>query len=287
MAPQTAGTEMATQAERAKRRTERILLRIPVEVQGTGADGKPFREKTFTVAINRHGARIALNADVNPESRVTVTNLQNQLACPFRVVARVGKSLSEAPEWGMECLEPGLNFWGIFFPEKSQTPAERELIDSLLECSLCRSRELAQLTLEQYQTVTTHRSLSRGCGGCGAITEWAFAVVEAERPAKGQATENIPQPASAPPVEQRRAKRMTVKLPVRIRLEEVGETENLSSSGICFSAALMLRVGDWVGLTVGLGAGGDQREVPGRVVWRREIEGTNRALYGVQLEDES
>ena len=103
---------------RSRRRTERILLRIPIEVKGTRADGTPFRERTYTVAVNRYGARVAMSNELELESRLTITNLQNKLTAPFRVVGRVGKSLSEAPEWGVECLEPNINFWGIFFPEK-------------------------------------------------------------------------------------------------------------------------------------------------------------------------
>jgi len=102
-------------AER-RRRTERVLLQIPIEVKGTDAAGRPFKEKTHTLVINRHGARIALKTSVLPEARLIITNRQSAMTCPFRVVGRTGKSLGEGPEWGVECLEPGVNFWGIFFP---------------------------------------------------------------------------------------------------------------------------------------------------------------------------
>jgi hypothetical protein len=269
-----------------RRRTERILLRIPIEVKGTDADGKAFKEKTYTLAINRHGARVALNSPLEPEAQVTITNLQNKLSCPFRVVARVGKSLGEGPEWGMECLQPQLNFWGIFFPEKLVRPGQPEVIDTLLECSVCHCRELAQLTLEQYQTIITHPSLSRDCQQCGVITEWKFGYVEGGRGAAAQVSEHSSSATQTALAERRRAKRVPVKMPVRIRLEEIGQTENLSTSGVCFSSDLVLRVGDRVQLTVGYDPKGSQKEVPAHVVWRRPFEGTKRALYGVQLEED-
>lgn len=276
--------DTSSSVEQWKRRSARILLRIPIEVKGTGTDGKPFQETTYTLAVNRHGARIALKNGVQPAAQVSVTNLQNRVTCPFRVVGRVTKSLGEGPEWGVECLEPERNFWGIFFPEKTKGPPKEEVIDALLECSTCHSREMAQLTLEKYQSLSTHQSLSRGCPECGAITEWKFGFIEGEREEAVCAPSASAGPASAESAERRRAKRVTVKVPVRIRLEEIGQTENLSNSGVCFTSDLMLRVGDRVQLTVGYTPEGQQQEVPARVVWRQELEGANRALYGVQLE---
>jgi hypothetical protein len=278
-------------SEERKRRSERVLLRIPIEVTGTDAEGKPFREKTFTLVINRHGARIALKAAVQPEARITITNRQMARSSPFRVVGRTSKSLGEGPEWGVECLEPGVNFWGISFPEKVTAPAPQEVVDALLECVACGSRELAQLTLEEYRTVITRGLVRRECPECGEVTEWKLGFAEAEP------EEAIPaQPSAAAtssPVEagaeRRRARRLTVKLPVRIRLqdgsEEVARTENLSKTGVCFSAALQIRPQDRILLTVGYTPGGPEEEIPARVVWRREIEGGGKALYGVRLEE--
>jgi hypothetical protein len=287
-------SENATpKTEERKRRSERVLLRIPIEVKGTDAEGKPFTEKTFTLVINRHGARIALKTAVQPEARITITNRQMARSSPFRVVGRTSKSLGEGPEWGVECLEPGVNFWGISFPEKVTAPAPQELVDALVECVACGSRELAQLTLEEYRTVITRGLVRRDCPGCGEMTEWRFGFAEA---GPEEAVPAQPSAAAAPsPVaagaERRRAKRLTVKLPVRIRLqdgsEEVTRTENLSKTGVCFSSALLIRPQDRILLTVGYTPGGSEEEIPARVAWRREMEGGGRALYGVRLEEDT
>ena len=287
-------TENVTpKTEERKRRSERVLLRIPIEVKGTDADGNPFTEKTFTLVINRHGARIALKTPLQSEARITITNRQRAMSSAFRVVGRTSKSLGEGPEWGVECLDPGVDFWGISFPEKVAAPAAQEVIDALVECVACGSRELAQLSLEEYRTVITRGLVRRGCPECGDTTEWRFGFAEAEPeeviPTQPSASA-APSPAAAG-AERRRAKRLTVKLPVRIRLqdgsEEVARTENLSRTGVCFSSTLLIRPQDRILLTVGYTPGGSEEEVPARLVWRREIEGGGKALYGVRLEGSS
>ncbi|MGD0920393.1 MAG: PilZ domain-containing protein [Terriglobia bacterium] len=284
--------DVTPKSEERKRRSERVLLRIPIEVKGTDAEGKPFTEKTHTLVINRHGARIGLKAPLKPEARVTITNRQSAMSCPFRVVGRTGKCLGEGPEWGVECLEPGVNFWGISFPDKAAEPTAQEGIDALVECAMCRFRELAQLTLEEYRSMITQGSVHRDCPECGAETEWRFGFAEAEPEEALPAQPSASAPAS-PAVEgeeRRRAKRLTIKLPVRIRLqdgsEEVARTENLSKTGVCFSSSLMIRPEDRVFLTVGYTPGGSEEEVAARLVWRREIEAGATALYGVRLEEE-
>jgi len=107
-----------------RRRSERVLLRIPIEVRGTNPEGKPFTEKTTTLVINRHGARISLKTPVRPQDQITITNLQNAMSCPFRVVRERDQSLGEGPECGVECLSPEINFWGILFPEQAERPAK-------------------------------------------------------------------------------------------------------------------------------------------------------------------
>jgi hypothetical protein len=283
--------QVTSKTEEHKRRSERVLLRIPIEVKGTNAEGKPFTEKTFTLVINRHGARIALKTPVEAEARVIITNRQSATSCPFRVVGRTSKSLGEGPEWGVECLQPGVNFWGISFPEKVAAPAAQEVIDALVECAACSSRELAQLTLEEYRTIITQGSVRRDCPECGGVTDWKFGFAEAEpeEVIPGQPSAPAATSPAAEGAERRRAKRLTIKLPVRIRLqdgsEEVARTENLSKTGVCFSSRLRIRPQDRILLTVGYTPGGSEEEVPARLAWRREIESGGTALYGVRLEE--
>jgi PilZ domain-containing protein len=282
-----------SRGEESQRRSERVLLRLPIEVKGIGANGRPFTENTHTLVVNRNGARIHLRHTPRPNDQLTITNKRTETSCPFRVVRQAPDTLGEGPEWGVECLDPNLNFWGINFPTKTLAPADQEAIDALLECSVCRFRELAQLTLDSYRTLITHSALARECGKCGSRTTWVFSFVEAE-PEEAVAQDPAPAPTTAPEtaatgIERRRAKRVTVKMPIRIRLEdrreEVARTENLSTTGVCFASTLAMKEGESIRLTVGYDPGKNEKEILARVVWRKRIEGTHRALYGVHLEE--
>jgi len=68
-----------------QRRSERILLKIPVQVEGLDVHGKSFMERTFTISINRHGAFIWLRSSPRPGDPIAVTNMGTRQSCRFRL----------------------------------------------------------------------------------------------------------------------------------------------------------------------------------------------------------
>ena len=274
----------------AQRRTERVLIQIPIEVKGDDAEGRSFRETTRTVVINRDGARIAMRTSLRRDSRITITNLQTSKTCAFRVVSRVPKAIGMDPEWGVECLDPKANFWGIVFPNKIPPPPPKE-VDVLLECTVCRTRELAQLPLASYRKLVEKSLIPLQCAACNDSTDWRMCFIEEESgsigaPAKAERTRL--RPAG---IERRRSKRLTAKLPLRLRkaggVEEITRTENLSKTGVCFYSKLEILTGEKINLTVGYAEGSAGNEVQARVVWGRAVGGNEQFLYGAQLEGNS
>ena len=272
------------------RRSERVLLRIPIEVSGVGTDRSPFQEKTHTLVINRHGARISLKSPVKKGDEITITDLKSEKSLQFRVVERAGGSLGEGPEWGVECVKPDTHLWGVFFPEKAATPSEQDRIDALLECTKCKSREMARLTAAQFKTIATHSILRRQCLQCGTLTEWRFGFVEEE------GSEPIPvQPETPAPThkgggpERRRDKRVAAKLPLRVRVEdgdeEITRTENISKSGACFASELAMKQGDRVFLTIGYTPEINMPEMAARVLWVRDMGEKEKDFYGVRFDE--
>jgi len=279
------GTETVSPAEQLKRRSQRLMLRIPIEVTGIGPDGVPFKEKTHTLTVNRHGAAITLMTPIRVQSILTITNTTNQRAFSFTVVTRIEKSTTGVPEWGVESAALDPNFWGINFPDDSAKSGQGENVDVVLECQRCRSRFMSQITPEQFKSLSSQSGLRRPCSKCAVTTDWTVTLSRGEfRGAAASRAGGLPSPASGG-VDVRRANRVTIKLPVRIRMEDVGETENISKTGVCFTTTLEMMIGDRIRLTVGYSPGSDAKEVSARIVWKRRAPGERRAFYGAELEE--
>lgn len=278
-----------TSKSQVRRRTKRPQLRIAIEVAGKNADGRTFTENTYTLVVNRNGARIALKNLLKPGERITITNLQREETCPFRVVERVDTVDTESREWGVECLEPQRNFWGVHFPEESQQTRQSEDIDVLIECGACHAREMAELSMEQYRELSENSALTRPCAQCGGDTPWEFGFAEiVVTDARSTLSVEPTSAISAPKGEERRqAKRFVAMLPLRLRTrdgkEETTRTENLSKLGLCFLSDLDIQEGDVVHLSVGP-IEEDKKELPARVSWHRRLTHAGRSLYGVRLE---
>jgi hypothetical protein len=272
------------------RRSERVLLRIPIRVEGRDNSGKAFDETTYTLVINRSGGLIVVSHPLQPGAVLKITNLKNQISSSFQVTMAATRSLSGSPEWGVKCLDPGLDIWGVHFPTRAEEPLPADVVQVLLECQECFSREMAALTVQQYRKLAAQSSLPRPCPKCSATRDWRFGFVEAE---VEEVLPRVPAPSAsglAPrgEAETRREKRLTVKLPLGVRLpdgsEETSTTENISKSGLCFACSLEMRVGERVFVRVGLNSSEELRDIPARVMWRRPAKEKGRAYYGVKLE---
>jgi len=283
---------MPDQTFETLRRSERALLRIPIRVEGKDAEGDAFHEITYTLVVNQSGGLIVVSHLLPAGAVIKITNLNNQISCFFQVVMRSARSLSGVPEWGVKCLDPEIEIWGIHFPSKAEETADTGLIHVLLECCECSAREMAPLTVEQYRRLVTHSTLPRPCPRCDFPRDWRFAVIDIgpERPAPGLPAISISDLATQREVERRQEKRLAVKLPLGVRLPEGNEdtttTENISKSGLCFATNLELRVGEKVYVRVGLDSPEEPHDIPARIMWRRPAEDKGRAFYGAKLERE-
>jgi len=283
---------MPDQTFETQRKSERALLRIPIRVEGKDAEGDAFNETTYTLVVNQSGGLIVVSHLLQPGAVIKITNLNTQVVCFFQVVMRSARSLSGTPEWGVKCLDPNIEIWGVHFPSKTEEPADASLIHVLLECCECTAREMTPLTVEQYRRLVEHTTLPRPCPRCDFPRDWRFAVIEIgpDRPAPGLPAGSISELAEQREIEQRQEKRLAVKLPLGIRLPDGGEdtttTENISKTGVCFATDLELRVGERIYVRVGLGSPDEQRDIPARVMWRRPAQDKGRAFYGAKLERE-
>ena len=104
-----------------RRRSQRVLMKIPVQVTGQVGVGSPFEEETFTLAISAHGALIAIAAPVYRGQRFTLSNVQTKAALEC-VVVHVDRFPGQQTQVGVEFMLPNPTFWHVAFPPKDWTP---------------------------------------------------------------------------------------------------------------------------------------------------------------------
>ena len=91
--------------------------------------------------------------------------------------------------------------------------------------------------------------------------------------------------------EQRRHRRVSLRLPVLVRDYyggvEITKSENVSKGGFCFISEKNHVVGEGVLVACPYSASEQSIEVRAKIVRRTEIKGSTRKIYGVRYEQQS
>jgi hypothetical protein len=109
-----------------RRRSQRVLLRIPVQVIGRGPDKKPVSELTQTAVVNAHGALIYLSLKVTVGQVIILKNPETNEEQLCRV-ARADPAPDGRSEVGIEFVKPAPNFWRVAFPPSDWKPHTPEI----------------------------------------------------------------------------------------------------------------------------------------------------------------
>lgn len=104
-----------------RRRSQRVLMSVPVRVSAQGGPASPFDEDTRTRAISAHGALILVSSQVYRGQRLTLSNLQTKAALEC-IVAHINRRQSDQPQVGVEFILPNPMFWHVAFPPRDWTP---------------------------------------------------------------------------------------------------------------------------------------------------------------------
>ena len=105
----------------ALRRSDRVLLDVPVVLLGESADHKSFREETFTVTVSAHGALLMLQTKVKLGQKVTLANPGNWDERAAHV-AYVGGDHAGLAQVGIEFDQPAPQFWPVSSPPANWNP---------------------------------------------------------------------------------------------------------------------------------------------------------------------
>lgn len=116
------GAPLATQKEKqnwitdpGRRRSMRVLLSVPISVNGKTVQNQDFSEETRTLVVNAHGALISLAAPVVANQTIFVSNNATQETEECRIVY-LGNTQAGKAQMGVEFLSPSPTFWQIDFP---------------------------------------------------------------------------------------------------------------------------------------------------------------------------
>ncbi len=110
-----------------QRRSERILLDVPVVICGESAEHPTFREETFTVTVSAHGALLMLAAKVRLGQKLIVMNPQNWDE-RSATVAYLGPDRAGLAQVAVEFAEPSPQFWAVDLP-----PADWQLGKQMIQ----------------------------------------------------------------------------------------------------------------------------------------------------------
>jgi len=274
-----------------KRRSDRVMLTIPLVVQATDVKGHLFKDDARTITLNRHGARIQTSRPLRVGQTIRLVNLVGHREAEFRVVGPISPLTEKGGEWGVEYLDPRENIWGIQFPPRGD--AEGTDSKALLECRNCHAVALLRVSLVEVEVLQTSGILSKPCQNCQAATPWGYAEKQlamagppSEATMMAEAQAELRAAGTGP--EQRRHRRIALQFPVLIRDYyggvEISKSENISKGGFCFVSEKTYHVGGGIMVVCPYNTGGQNIEMRARIVRRQAVEGTNRKVYGVRYE---
>lgn len=155
------------------RRSGRIPKQIAITLIGSDMEGRVFSERTKTVLLSRHGAGIISTYKLAAEQELVIRSEESRKEIEARVVGQIGSD-GDTFIYGIAFLDRETNFWGIDFPGLSE--AEKRASQTLLECSNCRAREIADHSDLASDVMAINDSIVRYCQKCGSSTIWKHAV---------------------------------------------------------------------------------------------------------------
>jgi hypothetical protein len=252
-----------------KRRSERVHVRLQLNVRGIDAAGAAFVEQAHTVQVNRGGAVIRIQRQLAPGAKLVLarpgTEGQPEEAA-VRIVDRMGSD-PDGERYSVAFEGSGTRLWGISFSHPAGNA--EAIVRLLLECSRCDGREVAWLDGMQLQDLESARMVARACSTCGAPTLWRHAPEELSE-SRPPATP----PASPSPADKRK-KRIASRVNVCLRragsVDEVAVCEDLSVGGLCFRSRKRFAKGERVEVAVPYIKGISNIFVPARIVHVTEV----------------
>jgi hypothetical protein len=251
--------------------------------------GREFEAEARTVILNRHGARIQLQRVLKAGQTVRLVNLVNHRMADFRVVGATEPYSEKGGEYAVAKLNPDINVWGIQFPPPSES--EVTTPKALVECRVCHTVALLRLTLVEVEVLESAGIFSRQCDKCRQPTPWGHAETQVAMESPPGEEEMFRDAQAEPAISdanRRQHRRVSLQLPILVRDyyggAEITKTENVSKGGFCFASEKTYQLGEAVMVICPYDPAGQNIEIRSTMARKREIEGTNKKIYGLRYE---
>lgn len=105
-----------------RRRSERVMLQIPITVLTESLEHEAMREETQTMVVNAHGGLVKLTMEVLPGQPIVLKHPRSGVEAVARVV-RVENPPGGFTAVSFEFLEVSPHFWPVDFPPADWTAA--------------------------------------------------------------------------------------------------------------------------------------------------------------------
>jgi PilZ domain len=276
----------------ALRRSDRVSLTLLLEASGRDIHGHEFKDPSRTLLINRTGAVIILDRELAPDQRIHIRRqapTEGHRESDVRVVGQFGRQKDGYP-YGIEILEDQKDLWGIEFPPV--TESSDAVARMLLECSYCRSREVAYLNEIELQGFEANRGIARHCKSCAVPSIWTQAAHEDEKKMAARAARvrkaSEATSAAKPEVEHRERQRLRFKtrLSACIRQanadDELAVCEDISAIGMCFRSKRRYEVDAPVEVAVPYSPDAANIFLAARIVYAEEMPKAGLFRHGTE-----
>ena len=100
------------------RRSQRVLLDVPLVVRGESAERETFQEQTFTIVVSAHGALMVLATKVAIGQTLVLMNPETWDEREGRV-AYLGPPYGGLAQVAIEFAQPAPEFWPLGSPPDS------------------------------------------------------------------------------------------------------------------------------------------------------------------------
>ena len=275
----------------ALRRSDRVSLTLLLEASGRDRHGQEFKDPSRTLLINRTGAVIVLDRELTPDQRIHLRRQapsEGHRESDARVVGQFGRQ-KDGYLYGIEILGEK-DLWGIEFPPITQS--SDAVARMLLECSYCRSREVAYLNEVDLRGFEANRGIARHCKTCGVPSIWTQAPHEDEKKlaARAARARKAAESASGAKAESEQRERQRLRLKTRlsacIRLanadDELAVCEDISPIGMCFRSKRRYDVDTPVEVAVPYSPDAANIFLPARIVYSEEMPKAGLFRHGTE-----